>query len=560
MASNYYLGNKKLKNTDVEIEWNAEKGRELKRCARDPIYFIKMYCKIVHVDDGLVNFNLWPFQEEMIDAFDENRFVICKLLRQCGKTTTTAAYLLHCVLFKEHYKIAILANKERQAREILSRIQGMFEHLPDWMQQGVVEWNKGNIELENGSKIVATSTSSTAIRGDSFGLIYLDEFAFVPANLQEDFFASVYPTISSGKKTKVIITSTPNGMNMFYKIWTDAEQGRNSYKTFSVHWSDVPGRDESWKEETIKNTSERQFRQEFETEFLGSSNTLIDGAFLAQIPYINPIQTSKDITIYKNPEKNHVYLCSVDTSRGAGIDFSAFIIFDITTTPYEVVAKYKNNEIPTLLYPNIIYSMCKHYNDAYALVETNDVGQQVADILYHDMEYEFVLTSKSKGRSGQRVGEYGGAQLSLGLRTTQQVKRIGCANFKDLVESQKFIVNDYDLLYEMCRFIAHNNKYQAEEGEHDDLVMCCVLFAYLVNQPYFKELCDHDARISVLKHNADTIEEHLSPFGFIEDHTTSAYNSVIIENPQNYHNNYHMHGNYGRDSFDDEFDRWMRMG
>ena len=517
MANDNYLGNKNLKRSSVNIEWTKELILEYQKCSDDQIYFIKKYCKIVNVDKGLVNFELWKFQEEMIRTFEENRFSIAKMPRQVGKTTTVAAYLLHKILFNENYRIAILANKDRGAREILSRIQLMFEHLPKWLQQGVLEWNKGNIELENGSKILSSATSSSATRGGSFNLLYLDEFAFVPNNIQDEFFASVYPTITSGQNTKVIITSTPNGMNMFYKIWTDSVNNKNTYSRVSVHWSMIPGRDEKWQKQTIENTSQRQFNQEYNCEFLGSSNTLIDASKLGTIPYADPISKKGSVDKFEEVIPGHSYLVSVDTSRGSGIDYSAFIVFDITSVPYRVVAKYRDNEIESLVYPTIIYNVGRHYNYAYVLVEVNDIGQQVADILLHDLEYENVLSTRSKGRAGQNIGGGAGVKYGLGVRTTTQVKRIGCANFKSLVENDKIIINDYDLLYEMFRFIEHNNKYEAEEGEHDDLVMCCVLFSWLVHQEYFKELCDNDARLEVLSSNQKLVEENLIPFGFIDD-------------------------------------------
>jgi hypothetical protein len=518
MASQYYLNNKNLKNTGVAIEWDATTAKEFKKCAKNQIYFIKKYCRIVHVDKGLVNFDLWPFQENMVNQFENNRFVICKMPRQVGKTTTVAAYLLHKVIFNENFKVAILANKDTQAREILSRIKMMFEYLPKWLQQGVVRWNEGDISLENGSKIVATATTGSSGRGDTYNIIYLDEFAFVPNNLQESFFTSIYPTISSGKTTKTLITSTPHGMNYFYKIWSDSENGKNRYVRCDVHWSQIPGRDKAWQDETIANTSERQFRQEYECEFLGSSNTLIDGQKLAQIPYTDPVVRSGNVDIFEQPKENHIYVMAVDTSRGAGIDYSAFIVFDVTSVPYKVVAKYRNNTIESMVYPTIIYNLGRHYNNAHVLVEVNDVGQQVADILLHDLEYENVISTKVKGRSGQKIGSSdNGIRFALGVRTTVQVKRIGCANFKSLVENDKLIINDYDLLYEMFRFIENNAKYSAEEGEHDDLVMCCVLFSWLVHQSYFKELTDQDARLELLESNRVAREEEMSPFGFIDD-------------------------------------------
>ena len=511
-----YMGNPLLKKAGVTIGWDGDQIKEYIKCSEDPIYFIKTYIKIVNIDLGLVPFNMWPFQEELVQKAVNNRFFIAKLPRQSGKTTTIGSLLLWYVLFNDNFSIALLANKERQSREILGRIQLAFQHLPKWLQQGVVQWNKGNIELENGSKILASSTSSSAIRGTSQNLIYLDEFAFVPSNLQEEFFASVYPTISSGQTSKVMITSTPNGMNMFYKIWTDSEEGRNRYIRQDILWSDVPGRDEAWKKETLANTSERQFEQEFMTAFLGSSNTLIDGKKLQQLTYKTPLFSSGGVDVYENPIKGKKYITVVDTSRGVDIDYSAFVVFDVTQVPYNIVAKFRANDISPLLYPNVIYQVSTHYNNALALIETNDIGQQVADILHMDLEYEGVLVTQAKGRAGQRVGGgFGkGTKPQFGVRTTKQVKRIGCGNFKSLVENDKLIINDYDLLYEMARFVENKASYEAEEGSHDDIVMCCVLFAWLVNQSYFKELTDTDVRNSLIDDNNSLLEDDMLPFGF----------------------------------------------
>lgn len=512
----FYLGNRRLKSAGVEVEFDEDKITEFVKCSEDPIYFTKTYCKIVSVDHGLMNFELWPFQEEMIKKAQNNRFFIAKMPRQVGKTTTIAALLLWYALFHDNFSIAILANKEKQAREILGRIQMMFEYLPKWLQQGVVEWNKGNIELENGSKMLASSTSSSAIRGTSQNLVYLDEFAFVDNNLQEEFFNSVYPTISSGQTSKVMITSTPNGMNMFYKIWTDAEEGRNRYVLHSVHWSDVPGRTEKWKEETIANTSERQFSQEFECEFLGSSNTLIDAKKLRKLVFRNPKYSNEGVDIWHDPEKSKKYVIVVDTSRGVGIDYSAFIVFDISQVPYRIVAKYRSEEISPLIYPNVIYQLAKHYNEAMVLIETNDIGQQVADIMHYDLEYDHVLVTQTKGRAGQKVGGgFGGKQRpQFGVRTTKQVKRIGCGNLKTLIESDRLLFEDYDLIFELSRFIAVKASYEAEEGFHDDLVMCCVLFAWLVNQGYFKELSEVDVRAQINSETAELLDSDMTPFGF----------------------------------------------
>lgn len=458
---------------------------------------------------------------------EDHRFYTNGILSH--NTTTIGAVLLWYLLFHENFSMAILANKERQAREILSRIQNMFEHIPPWLQQGVVEWNKGNIELENGSKAIASSTSSSAIRGTSQNLIYLDEFAHVPNNLAEEFFASVYPTISSGQNSKVLITSTPNGMNMFHKIWKDSEDGRNRYTRVSVHWSMIPGRDEAWKAETIANTSERQFTVEYECEFLGSSNTLIDGKKLLTLAYSNPVFSSNNVDIYEHPVRGNKYIITADTARGVDEDYSACVVFDVTVVPYRIVAKFQANDIPILIYPTVILQLAKTFNEALILVEINDAGQQVADILHYDLEYEGVLVTQTKGRAGQKIGAGfagKGSKPQFGVRTTTQVKRIGCANFKSLVENDKLIISDYDLIYEMARFVQVKDSYEAEEGEHDDLVMCCVLFSWLVNQTYFKELTDTDVRRNLIDDNKELLDSDTLPFGFLPGEDEDGFSTL----------------------------------
>ena len=426
--SDTYLGNPNLKRSNVPIQFTDENVKEYIKCSKDAIYFITKYVQIVNIDKGLIPFNLYDFQEEMVNLFDMNRFVICKLPRQSGKSTTVTAYMLWLILFNDNQNIAILANKGALARELLGKIQLAYEHLPTWLQQGIMVWNKGNIELENGSKIVAAATSSSAIRGGSYNLIFLDEFAFVGNNMADEFFSSVYPTISAGLTSKVFIVSTPNGMNHFYKLWSDAEEGNNKYASIEVHWSQVPNRDEEWKKETISNTSEAQFRQEFECEFLGSANTLIHPTKLKNLVFRKPIDYWNDVEIYHNPTEGHEYAISVDTSRGLGLDYSAFLVFDISEMPYKLVAKYRDQFVSPLLYPSVISAVGMKYNQAFVMVEINDIGQQVADILHTDLEYDNLLITSTRGRGGQRIGGGFAKQIQLGVRTTKTVKSIGCSN------------------------------------------------------------------------------------------------------------------------------------
>jgi len=511
-----YLGNPLLKKANVKIDFTEEQIQEYVKCAKDPVYFTKNYVQIVSLDEGLVPFKMWDFQEELIEKFHANRFNIAKLPRQTGKSTTVVSYLLHYILFNDNVNIGILANKASTARDLLARLATAYENLPKWIQQGVVVWNKGNIELENGSKILAASTSASAVRGMSFNIIFLDEFAFVPNHIADSFFASVYPTITSGKSTKVIIISTPQGMNHFYKMWMDAVNGRNGYTFHEVHWSQVPGRDAEWKKQTIANTSQRQFTQEFECEFLGSVDTLISAAKLKALVFEEPITRSKGLDVYENPKEKNEYLMTVDVSRGIGGDYSAFIVYDITTVPYRIVAKYRNNEIKPMLFPSVINDVARGYNNAWVMCEVNDIGDQVASILNFDLEYPNVLMCAMRGRAGQIVGQgFSGNKTQLGVKMSVTVKKVGCANLKQIVEDDKLIFNDYDIINELTTFIQKKQSFEADEGFHDDLVMCMVIFAWLVQQDYFKEMTDNDIRQRIYDEQKNQIEQDMSPFGFI---------------------------------------------
>ena len=512
-----YLGNPLLKKANVQQEFTKEQVLEFMACKSDPVYFAKQHVKIVSLDEGLVGFKPYDFQEKLIRNFHENRFNICKMPRQTGKSTTSVSYLLHYAVFNDSTNIGILANKAATARDLLGRLQIAYENLPKWMQQGIISWNKGSLELENGSKILAASTSASAVRGMSFNILFLDEFAFVPNHIAEAFFSSVYPTITSGKSTKVIMVSTPHGMNHFYRYWHDAERGKNEYIPTDVHWSQVPGRDAEWKAQTIANTSEQQFKIEFECEFLGSVNTLINPAKLRTMVYEEPIQRSAGLDIYEKTQKEHNYIVTVDVARGLGNDYSAFIVFDTTEFPYKVVAKYRNNEIKPMLFPNIILDVAKGYNNAYVLVEVNDIGDQVASILQYDLEYENILMASMRGRNGQIVGQgFSGKKTQLGVRMTSAVKKLGCSNLKTMMEDDKLISNDYEIISELTTFAQKHQSFEAEEGCNDDLAMCLVIFAWLVQQEYFKEMSDNDIRKRIYEEQKNQIEQDMAPFGFIQ--------------------------------------------
>ena len=525
-----YLGNPNLKKVNTPVEFTKDNIKEYKKCEKDPIYFMVNYVQVVSLDEGLVPFNMWDFQKHIVRTIHDNRFTICKLPRQSGKSTTTISYLLHYALFNPNSNIAILANKSSTARDILGRLQLAYENLPKWMQQGVINWNKGNIELENKSTIVAAATSSSAIRGGSFNIIFLDEFAFVPANIAEMFFSSVYPTISSGKKTKMIIVSTPHGMNMYYKLWIDAINNQNDYVPIEVHWSEVPGRDEKWKETTIRNTSPEQFQQEFECEFLGSVDTLISPAKIKATPYIPAIESKNGLQMFKRPEKDHLYVTTVDVARGTGRDYSAFTILDCTNIPYEIVATYKNNEVKPHIFPSIIEQVSKGYNRAHILTEVNDIGQQVAEILQMELEYDNVLMTTQRGRAGQVLGAmFSGRGTSMGVRMTKQIKALGTSSIKTLIESDKIIINDFQLIEEMSTFSRRGNSWMAEDGCNDDLMMCLVIFGWLTNQQYFKELSNSNIRNQLYIEQQALIEQDMAPFGFVDDGTPEELKSEVDE-------------------------------
>jgi hypothetical protein len=447
---------------------------------------------------------------------EDHLFLCGKTFIPTHNTTTVVSYLLHYVVFNDNVNIGILANKAKIAIEILERLQLAYENLPRWMQQGILSWNKGSLQLENGSKIMAASTSASAVRGMTFNIIFLDEFAFIPNNIADQFFASVYPTISSGKSTKVIIVSTPKGMNHFYRMWHDAEKGKSEFISTEVHWSEVPGRDEEWKRQTIANTSEEQFRAEHLCEFLGSVDTLISSSKLKSMVYSEPIKKNKGLDIYEDAKDENTYIITVDVARGIDKDYSAFIVYDITSFPYKVVAKYRNNEIKPMLFPNIIHQVAVAYNYSWLLIEINDIGDQVANILHFDLEYDNILMCSMKGRSGQIVGSgFSGKKSQLGVRMTASVKKLGCSNLKTIIEDDKLTFNDYDIFQELTTFIQKHNSFEAEEGSNDDLVMCLVIFSWLVAQPYFKEMTNDDVRKRIYEDQEEQIEADMAPFGFI---------------------------------------------
>lgn len=504
--TDYYNGNISLKRAQVKMDLTDFQMDELERCENDIEYFCEKYMKITHVDLGLVPFAPYDYQKDLLHHLQDNRFTIVLSARQTGKTTSTIGFLLHYTLFNKHKQVGVLANKGDMAQEILERYQLAYEHLPFWMQSGVVEWNKQSIILENGCKIITSATGGSAARGKSFSCVFLDEAAFVPQNVWDPFWKSLYPTISSGKHTKVIMVSTPSGLNHYHTMWNAALKGKSTFKPFRVKWQDVPGRDEAWKQETIGNTSADAFAQEHDCKFMGSSNTLLSSYSIENMATLDPIFEYEGYHVFEPPEPDHSYVISVDVSRGKGLDYSAFSVIDITEYPMKQVASFYNADISPLLYPTIINKVGLDYNTAWVLVENNDIGGQVVSILNYDLEYENIVSPQTES------GKY-----EDGLRTTSRTKAIGCSTMRDLIESQKLIIRDTRTKEEAVGFIIKGKSYGADEGYHDDLMMTLVNFAYLTTTEDFQNLNESDVRSAIFAQRMEQIEEDLCPFASIDD-------------------------------------------
>jgi hypothetical protein len=513
-----YNGNANLKRENQSIEWTPDLVNEYVRCSQDVVYFTETYMKIISIDKGLINFKLYDYQKEMLQSFANNRFNIVTTARQAGKSTTTCAFILWYIIFNPDKTVALLANKGDTAREILGRVQLAYQHLPKWLQQGVKEWNKGSFELENNSRVIAAATSTDSIRGYSINLLFIDESAFIEN--WDEFFTSVYPTISSGQESKIILVSTPNGLNHFYSIWVNAVEQRNQYKAIKVLWQNVPGRNEQWKQDTLAamNFDIEKFDQEYNCEFLGSSGTLIAGWKLKELVHQAPMVEREGLVQYAPPLQNHVYIMICDVSRGKGLDYSAFQLLDVTQMPYNQVCVYRNNAIAPIDYADTIHRLAKAYNNASVLVEVNDIGEQVSHSLHYDFGYENVLFTENAGRSGKRItGGFGGGSVDKGIRTTKIVKSVGCSIMKLLIEQNQLIINDFHTINELSTFSKKGTSYEAESGKHDDLVMCLVLFAWLSEQQYFKDYTNINTLMSLREKTEEDMEQDMSPFGFMDD-------------------------------------------
>ena len=527
--NNGYNGNSSLKRIGIDFSYSEEQVLEIAKCVKDPIYFIDNYCYIVTLDHGIQPFKLYDCQKKKIKLIHDNRKVILMEGRQQGKTTSAAAYILWYTLFQDNKSVAVLANKSATAREIMSRYQLMFEYLPPWMQQGIKTWNKGDIELENGSIVFTSATTAAGIRGKSVNLLYIDEAAIIPNTVADAFFTAVYPVISAGQTTKILITSTPLGYNHFWKFWNDAINKNNDFVPMYIPYWEIPGRDEKWALEQKRQLGDLKYNQEVLCKFLGSSLTLINSDTIEYMTTCPTVYSKDGLDLYEYPingqrdedeklvTKPHTYVIVADTAKGVGGDYSAFVIVDITEVPYKLVGKFRDNKIAPMLYPTVIHKIAKDYNNAYVLIEVNS-SEQVAHIMHNELEYDNIIFVNRDTKKGQVVsGGFGGGKTQLGVQTDKRVKRIGCFTFKALVEEKKLLIMDADTISEISTFIQVRDSYAADDGYHDDLVMPLVLFSWLTTNSYFKELNNVNIREAMYQERIKQIEEDVIPFGFIQN-------------------------------------------
>ena len=512
-----YKNNPRLKRVGQEIPFEREQIEEYIKCKNDVVYFLNNYFQIVTIDKGKQIIKLWDYQEDIINLVHQNRNTIVLSARQISKTTTVCGYILHYILFNSSKNVAILANYTKTARKSLRLIKQAYEHIPLWMQQGVLSWNVNSIELENGCSVMVSASTGDSIRGETINLLYVDECAFV--DNFDIFWSATYPTISSGTTSKVVMTSTPKGLNHFYKFWTEAEAGVNDFVPYKVMWYQRPDRDDEWKKKTVAQFGEEKFLVEHCCQFLGSTSTLISSNKLKDMPIERPSKQTENLKIYKDVEEGHDYVIVADVSKGREQDFSVFSVIDVSMKPFRVVAVFRDNTIQPIIYARVIHNAALQYNKAYVLVEENNIGSQVTDVLTQDLEYENIFTTvKRDMKTSLSSGFHKGAKF--GITTTPRVKRIGCSNLKMLVEKDQLLVTDADTVGEFLTFSvdAKSGSYKAENGKHDDCVMTLVLFSWMVDEEYFKELYDSNIRENLMRYVEEKEnEENYLPFGFLND-------------------------------------------
>lgn len=507
-----------LKRANIKTAWTKEMVQEWKKCRDDIVYFAETYCAITHIDYGTIKVQLRDYQRDMLRIMSTKRMTTCNLSRQLGKTTVVAIFLAHFVCFNKDKAVGVLAHKRSMSEEVLDRTKQAIELLPDFLQPGISEWNKGNIELDNGSSIGAYASSPDAVRGNSFAMIYIDECAFIPNFL--DAWLAIQPVISSGRRSKIIITTTPNGLNHFYDIWTAAVEGKSGFVPYTAIWNSVKERlynendifDDGWEwsRQTISGSSLEQFRQEHMAEFQGTSGTLISGMKLAIMDWIDTIPEQNYFYRFKPADPTRKYVAALDCSEGRGQDYHAMHIIDITDKQWEQVAVLHSNEISHLILPDIVHKYLMEYNEAPVYIELNSTGVSVAKSLYMDLEYENVICD---------------SMVDLGMKQTTKTKAVGCSTLKDLIEKDKLKINHKPTIMEFRTFSQKKLSWAAEDGFHDDLVMSLVIFAWLTTQQKFADYADKDEmRLAseVFSRELEDMNDEYSPVVFVDSGDNSA--------------------------------------
>lgn len=460
-----------IKSPNHEHNYTYEQIEEIHNCLTNIRHFFK-YVKVIHPDMGKVIYDPYPYQDRMIDNFDNNRFNICLLARQSGKTLTVSVYVLHYALFNEHKTIGIVSNKEDSAKKILLRIKEMYEDLPDWLKPGVKEYNKKSVMFDNGTRIIISATSGDSFRGETINLLVMDEFAIVPNNIAEDFWASNYPTLSASTTSRVIIMSTPKGYNLFHHIYSNAEKQNNNFKSIKVTWKDVPNRDEKWAEQERKNLGESKFKQEYECEFLGSTNTVIDINTLEKLISINidPIHIDLNgrFEIYEKPDNTYKYIMGVDTAKGTGEHNSTIQVLKILDNKeikLKQVAIFCDNHTDVYEFSAIVNRISYYYNNAYIMVENNAEGLSIVNELWWNYENENLINSGSK-------------KTDLGIRANKSTKVKSVTLMKKLIENNQLELLDRKTILELCNFVDENGRFHGD-GHTDDLISALYWACYI---------------------------------------------------------------------------------
>ena len=511
----YYNNIKNLLKADIKLDYTPEQIQEIMKCQSDIKYFLKTYVKIISLDKGIVNFNMFEYQERFIDILKNNNRIVALQPRQTGKSITSSAFILHYAIFNPNSYIAILANKARTARPILNKIKNMYRSLPIWLQVGVEEWSKGSIVLGNGTQLIAEATTESGIRGDSAKILFIDETGFIDNNLWDGFWSSVYPVVSSSKDAKIILSSTPHGINHFHKIWAEAKEGINGFTPFRAYWNEHPERDDAWKEKTILEIGETRWRVEFECAFQGSSGTLISGQKLESIPFSNPIKTKMEnkFLIYEEPKDKRKYVLISDFGEGLGAgDYTTCHVIDVTEATWHQVAVYRDNEILFRETPSMLSRIGKYYNNALIIGEANTIGLGILDDLNFDEEYENIFFGDDLAKETRHA--------YFGMKMTSKTKKMGNQYLKEYVENDTLVVYDHETIAELSTYIKRKESYSAEDGKHDDLVTPLVLFSnFMQNKNYVEEWLGtptynkRDQKMSKL-------DEEIMPLGFHHDGET----------------------------------------